>query len=114
MLINVRKVNHASTRRPAPAVLQLIFLAMILPLSAASADQPALANSMSPSPPTQAVAIDPLTPLDYPTSTPTEGLAMTVDAEGHARVFCADPADSLAPAAMRDAIRSDISRLRYE
>lgn len=114
MLINVGKLNHASTRRPTPAGLHLIYLAMVLPLSAASADQPSLADSMAPSAPSQALAIDPLSALDYAISTPMEGLAMTVDAEGHPRVFCAYPADSLAPAAMRDAIRSDISRLRYE
>lgn len=114
MSITTRQMNKPSARSCLHWGLGLVSLALIAPVSLALAAQPAAANGELANAPTQATTIDPVSGLVHGAPTTMEGVAMTVDSEGHVRAFCADPADSLAPAAMRDAIRPDVSRLRYE
>ena len=111
-----RKSDESSARASMRWASCLICLGLIAPLSVAIADQPmpahrTLAELGAQSHPASA---EPTSTRVYAAGPPTSGIAMSVDAQGHLRALCADPADSLSPAAMRDAIESDTSRLRYE
>lgn len=92
----------------------LLALVLIAPLSLVLADEPPPVNDEQASPLVQKITIDPVSGLVYGVTPPVSGIAMSVDADGHPHAFCADPADSLAPAKMRDALQSDASRVRYE
>ena len=93
---------------------RLLLLALIASPSLAIAEQPAPTNRGQVDPTVQNSSIDPVTGLVYGSQPSVSGVAMAVDAEGHLRALCADPADSLAPSLMRDAIEPATSRLRYE
>lgn len=112
MSITPRQMNEDPARFLKSGGLCLLCLALISPLSVALADPPSATIGQQPSLPPQ-MTIDP-SGLVHDAANLIEGVAMTIDSEGHVRALCADPADSLAPAAMRDAIRPDVSRLRYE
>lgn len=92
----------------------LLSVALMAPISLVIAQQPSAANGEHDSRPIQKATIDPVTGLVYGLPPSLNGIGMMVDANGHPRAFCADPADSLAPAAVRDAIQPATSRLRYE
>ncbi|MEO7936048.1 MAG: hypothetical protein ABIR27_07295 [Dokdonella sp.] len=113
MSIMARPIIKPSVRSCAHWGRCLVSLVLITPL-VALADQPADVNGVLTSSPIQTSAIDPITGLHYAAPLSVNGVAMTVDAEGHPRAFCADPADSLAPAVMRDLIEPATSRVRYE
>ncbi|WP_423929279.1 hypothetical protein, partial [Dokdonella sp.] len=87
---------------------------MIAPATSALAEQTSATELRNAAQSTRSADIDPVTGLVYGTQSVVSGVAMTVDAEGHPRALCADPADSLAPLQMRDAIDPRNSRIRYE
>ena len=93
--------------------LCLLSLALIAPVSLALAAPPAPTNGEQSLAPVR-TTIDPVSGLVHGASPSVNGIAIAVDADGHPRAFCADPADSLAPSRMRDAIQPAASRLRYE
>lgn len=113
MPIPSQHMNKPVSRSSAHWGLCLLSLALIAPLSLALAAPPAQTNGEQALVPVQ-TTIDPVSGLVHGTPPSVNGIAMTVDADGHPRAFCADPADSLAPSRMRDAMEPATSRLRYE
>lgn len=114
MSIATRIMNTSFVRHRAHLKLGIAFVLIGAPISAALADPGTSAESEVGNQSIQSPAIDPITGLAYGAQTTVSGVAMAVDAEGHPRALCADPADSLSPLKMRDAIDPTTSRLRYE
>ena len=113
MPIPAQYTNKPLTRSSMHWGLCLLSLALIAPLSLALAASPVPTNGEQSLAPVQ-TTIDPVSGLVYGTPSSVNGIAIAVDADGHPRAFCADPADSLAPSRMRDAMEPATSRLRYE
>lgn len=114
MFITARQIDQTLARTHLFSPLGLVCLGIMAPLSFASADHPMPTHPVQIEPAAQHVKTESVPGLVYVLSPPVSGIAMSLDSEGHPRALCADPEDSLAPAAMRDAIESDTSRLRHE